>query len=418
MNVRRVSPARLQITPPSLLQPPGLVYVTSQAVESVKIVWLPSKDKRAVVIDFSINLVIFLQDHKLEVDTVLFYQIQSLIHSVRTGLWNISMMLHRVTNHEFMAELAISKLAVVVGTPAAEGTVRKPIAAAVTPAAPDARRGASPAGLGGRIEPDSADDRARVEEVLVLIGVRRSADVEGDLAHILSHGDAGRHKGVASHDIGFASDLSVPHVEGDTRVRVQGQPIDLEQGDLVQIGEIQMEGPLVQAGERQAVIDFLDLVAKFWATPGKLDEKVAGYSKQKARNREQLEQWKQDIQYDWTIIGLRREKDIESKRINARVKKMIEAGLVDEVKKLLAEEKPLSKQAHCAIGYAEIIAHLNGRTTLNEAVELIKKNTRRLAKGQRTWFKTFKNINWLDIQPDQSPEQILEKTRKLINNKK
>jgi len=109
----------------------------------------------------------------------------------------------------------------------------------------------------------------------------------------------------------------------------------------------------------------------------------------------------------WTIIGLGREKAEESRRINARVKKMIADGLVDEVNSLLAEEKPLSPQARSAIGYAEIIDYLNGRHSLEEAVELIKRNTRRLAKHQRTWFKTFRNINWIDIEPDESAEKIL-----------
>ena len=93
---------------------------------------------------------------------------------------------------------------------------------------------------------------------------------------------------------------------------------------------------------------------------------------------------------------------------------MIADGLVDEVKALLAEEKPLSRQARCAIGYAEIIEYLNGQISLEEATELIKKNTRRLAKNQRTWFKTFKNVHWLDIEPDEPPEQILSRAKTFI----
>ncbi|MCP4607652.1 MAG: tRNA (adenosine(37)-N6)-dimethylallyltransferase MiaA [Planctomycetes bacterium] len=126
-------------------------------------------------------------------------------------------------------------------------------------------------------------------------------------------------------------------------------------------------------------------------------------------------QWDEsEPEHDWTIIGLRREKAEESKRINGRVKKMIAAGLVDEVKALLGEEKPLSKQARCAIGYAEIIEYLNGRIGLEDAVELIKKNTRRLAKNQRTWFKTFKNVHWLDIEAEETPEEILSRAKGLI----
>jgi len=119
--------------------------------------------------------------------------------------------------------------------------------------------------------------------------------------------------------------------------------------------------------------------------------------------------------HDWTMIGLRREKAIESQRINARVKKMMELGLVEEVKSLLAEEKPLSRQARCAIGYAEIIDHLEGRMGLDEAVELIKKNTRRLAKGQRTWFKTFRQVNWLDVGPEEPPEHVIERAKALLD---
>jgi tRNA dimethylallyltransferase len=134
-------------------------------------------------------------------------------------------------------------------------------------------------------------------------------------------------------------------------------------------------------------------------------------------------QWEtHDVQNDngtdhnWTIIGLQREKTDTSSRINQRVKKMILAGLVDEVKSLLDEEKPLSKQARCAIGYAEIIQYLEGRIDLLEATELIKKNTRRLAKGQRTWFKTFKNVHWLDIEPDETIDEILGRTQKLLGD--
>lgn len=110
---------------------------------------------------------------------------------------------------------------------------------------------------------------------------------------------------------------------------------------------------------------------------------------------------------EWRIVGLRRDKPVEGRRINARVKKMIELGLVEEVRSLLAEDKPLSQQASAAIGYAEIIEHLQGRLPLDDAIERIKKNTRRLAKGQRTWFKTFRNVNWIDVAEEESVEHVL-----------
>jgi len=127
------------------------------------------------------------------------------------------------------------------------------------------------------------------------------------------------------------------------------------------------------------------------------------------------QQWNASCaRHDWTIIGLRREKTEANRRINKRVKKMIAEGLVDEVKSLLAEEEPLSPQARCAIGYAEIIDYLNGEMSLDRASELIKKNTHRLAKNQRTWFKTFRDVNWLDIEPEEPDEKIFERTKALL----
>jgi tRNA dimethylallyltransferase len=121
-----------------------------------------------------------------------------------------------------------------------------------------------------------------------------------------------------------------------------------------------------------------------------------------------------DPQHGWTIVGLRRDKAEEGRRINLRVKRMVEQGLVEEVKGLLAEAKPLGDQARAAIGYAEIISYLAGQLSLETAVEEVKKNTRRLAKGQRTWFKTFRAARWLDIPPEEPVGRTLERALVLI----
>ena len=125
-------------------------------------------------------------------------------------------------------------------------------------------------------------------------------------------------------------------------------------------------------------------------------------------------QWDDAPTSDWFVIGLRREKELENSRMNARVKRMMDAGLRDEVAALLAEEKPLSKQAAAAIGYAEMIAHLNGEMPLDETVEKIKINTRRFAKSQRTWFKTFRNVNWLDITDADTVQTVLSQTLEIL----
>jgi tRNA dimethylallyltransferase len=61
----------------------------------------------------------------------------------------------------------------------------------------------------------------------------------------------------------------------------------------------------------------------------------------------------------------------------------------------------------------ELIEHLDGRMDLEDTTERIKKNTRRLAKSRRTWFKTFTDIHWLDIKPEEPSERIFDRTRAL-----
>ena len=108
----------------------------------------------------------------------------------------------------------------------------------------------------------------------------------------------------------------------------------------------------------------------------------------------------------WELIGLRRSVADNNRRINRRVRRMVELGLLGEVERLLAEPAGLSEQAAQAVGYAEMIGHLQGMFTLDEAVEKIKVNTRRLGKSQRTWFRRFQAVNWFDVGLDETPEQL------------
>jgi len=128
------------------------------------------------------------------------------------------------------------------------------------------------------------------------------------------------------------------------------------------------------------------------------------------------QQWDKDKPlHNWTVIGIKREKKDVSHRINLRVKKMFEQGLVNEVETLLSETKPLSEQARCAIGYAEIIEYLNGKNTLEKTFEKVKINTRRLAKNQQNWFKTFGNVNWIEVEPDEPQQSFFQKAINLLN---
>ena len=84
------------------------------------------------------------------------------------------------------------------------------------------------------------------------------------------------------------------------------------------------------------------------------------------------------------------------RRIDRRVERMLQEGLVDEVRALLAQGYSKEMKAMRSIGYKEITAYLAGETTLNEAVDLIKRDTRRYAKRQMTWFSKENDIYWLE----------------------
>lgn len=101
--------------------------------------------------------------------------------------------------------------------------------------------------------------------------------------------------------------------------------------------------------------------------------------------------------FDIIKIGIRRSRENLLERIYRRVDCMIGQGLIEEVRGLYGYR---NLQALNAVGYKEIFDFLDGKTSLQEAVELIKINTRRYAKRQMTWFCKDKEIQWLDAEKD------------------
>lgn len=104
-------------------------------------------------------------------------------------------------------------------------------------------------------------------------------------------------------------------------------------------------------------------------------------------------------------IGINMERETLFNRINLRVDQMMEMGLLKEAKKLHPFKKINSLQT---VGYQELFDHFEGKTSLEEAVELIKRNSRRYAKRQLTWFRKDNNTSW--HSPD-DVENILSKVK-------
>jgi len=95
-------------------------------------------------------------------------------------------------------------------------------------------------------------------------------------------------------------------------------------------------------------------------------------------------------------FGLAWDREQLNRRINARVKAMIASGWVEETRSLLERYGELSPTAAEATGYRELIAHLRGQLSLEDAIERIKIATRQLARRQMKWFRRWKQVQWLD----------------------
>lgn len=120
-----------------------------------------------------------------------------------------------------------------------------------------------------------------------------------------------------------------------------------------------------------------------------------------------------DSPYDALYIGIGyRDRQKLYDRINKRVDLMLEAGLENEARQMLDKQGLTARQA---IGHKELQPYIDGNITLDEAVEGLKRETRRYAKRQLTWFRRNENINWL-YADEMSRDELVEKAVDLAKN--
>lgn len=108
-----------------------------------------------------------------------------------------------------------------------------------------------------------------------------------------------------------------------------------------------------------------------------------------------LDKGKGESPYEFLKIGMDMPREKLYKKINARVDAMVEEGLIDEVKGLLAHGYKKDTSAMSGIGYRQVVQYLEGKISLAEAIDLVKRDTRRYAKRQMTWFRRNKTIRWV-----------------------
>lgn len=118
-------------------------------------------------------------------------------------------------------------------------------------------------------------------------------------------------------------------------------------------------------------------------------------------------QFRSQPRYFAPIFILFLERAMLYERINRRVDKMLINGLIDEVRAYLSAGYSQENPAFRALGYSEIAAYLEGKITLETAVEKMKKKTRHFAKRQLTWFRAMKNAIWINVE-NASPSQIAD----------
>jgi tRNA dimethylallyltransferase len=122
--------------------------------------------------------------------------------------------------------------------------------------------------------------------------------------------------------------------------------------------------------------------------------------------------------FSFKQIGLNWQRESLYKNIENRVDEMIEKGLIDEVKSILNRGFEKSINSLNTVGYKEIIQYLDSEISLDRAIELIKRNTRRYAKRQMTWFNADNRIEWHQIKDEEDLIKLAEIIAKDFNERK
>ena len=134
------------------------------------------------------------------------------------------------------------------------------------------------------------------------------------------------------------------------------------------------------------------------------------YETSGVKKSEMIEKQEHKMIYDACLIGLTDDRTVLYDRINKRVDMMYETGLAEEVKALFDEGIPAESQSIRAIGYKELYDYFKGFISLEESKELIKRNSRRYAKRQYTWFNNQMDVTWfkVDVQHfDKTVKEVL-----------
>lgn len=121
------------------------------------------------------------------------------------------------------------------------------------------------------------------------------------------------------------------------------------------------------------------------------------------------------VPYDYVLLGLKWDREILYNRINRRVDTMIENGLIEETQMLIERGYEWNLSAMKAIGYKELKPYLEGASTLEEAVTILKRDSRHYAKRQMTWFRKDERIHWIEMSEDKDLDTMVNACLEIID---
>ena len=136
--------------------------------------------------------------------------------------------------------------------------------------------------------------------------------------------------------------------------------------------------------------------------------------KQISEHNEQQRQ--KESPYQFVYFVLNRDRQELYRRIDQRVDRMMEQGLLEEVKRLKERGCTSNMVSMKGLGYKELLDYLGGMDSLEEAVRIIKRDTRHFAKRQLTWFKREKEVNWIELD-GKTEQQVLEEIQMICKEK-
>jgi tRNA dimethylallyltransferase len=189
--------------------------------------------------------------------------------------------------------------------------------------------------------------------------------------------------GSGLHFRALVDPMSFAPTDQDLRSDLEQQPVEDVVAALLELDP--KAGRQVDLANKRRVVRALEIARLTGETPS---------SRARSTEAEDLRRYVPDIAFK--AVGLDPGSAIES-RIDQRLEDMRQGGLLEEVKRL---GRRLGRTARTAVGYKEILDHLSGKATLEEAFDSIAQNTRKLARKQRTWFQRDPRVRWIPWMED------------------